>query len=119
MWTSGTSSEFAADLHSHSIDVLQPLPPAPHGVEPYDPGVGDRVLIAGPEGILVSQCAGAPTLDDRPLDDDLTVEAEQVFESERPAVGVVRGGVERRVGCQAVGLEVEAGVPQHAAGIGG
>src|SRR3954468_12714522 len=77
------------------------------------------MLIAGSYRVLGPKyVVAAPALNRRHFDDDLTVEVEQVLHSHRPTVGVVRGGVERRVARQAVGLEVDAGVPQHATGIG-
>src|SRR5205085_8022416 len=58
-------------------------------------------------------------LDPGYFENDLAVEVEQVLESERAAVRVVRGGVDRRIAGQSVSLEVDAGVLQHAARVGG
>src|ERR1051325_6646356 len=113
-----SSSEFAAELQSYSVDVFLAGQPAPHGVGTHDPNVRDRTLEAHAEGGLRPRRVVAARLVPRQLDDELLIEFEQVLEADGAAVGIVGGGGERRVRGQAVGLEVDAGVLQHAAGVG-
>src|SRR5258708_39687632 len=112
------ASELAAELHSRTENIFPPLPPALHGVEANDPGARERMLIAGSDGVFRPQRVVAPALDRGRFDDNLTIKVgEQVLQSQRPAVRVARGGVERRIARQAVGLERDSSVPQYAAGI--
>ena len=117
--------EFAADFEAGAGEVVLAHELPVHRIDPHDPGVGDRDLIAEADRVLVvlrrpvGIVVAAQRLHRRDLDHDpvIVVQVEEILDPQGPAVGIRRRVVQLQKSGQPVGLEVQARVKQHRAAL--